>query len=194
MAGSLLFQGRPILFAQERVGFQFASFTLYKFRSMKQNHSGIRITMPDDNRITTWGRVLRFLKLDELPQLLNILKGEMVFVGPRPEVPEYVNTEQFRFLNDVRPGLSDFASILLRDESRILREIGGLDGYRELLPLKCTLADYYVQRKGYLTDLKIVVYTVLSIIFPRMINRSFLIPQLKNDLPQLDGFIEKHFL
>ena len=161
---------------------------------MNHNYSGINITAPDDNRITAWGRVLRFLKLDELPQLLNILKGEMVFVGPRPEVPEYVDAEQFRFLNDVRPGLSGFASILLRDESRILREIGGLDGYRELLPLKCTLADYYVQRKGYLIDLKIVVYTVLSIIFPRMINSSFLIPQLKNDLPQLDGFIEKHFL
>ena len=159
---------------------------------MKQNHSGKRITAPDDNRITTWGRVLRFLKLDELPQLLNILKGEMVFVGPRPEVPEYVNADQFQFLNNVRPGLSEFASILLRDESRILKEIGGLDAYRELLSLKCTLADYYVQRKGYLTDLKIVVYTVLSIIFPRMINKSFLIPQLNNELPQLAGFIEKH--
>ena len=108
---------------------------------MNHNYSGINITAPDDNRITAWGRVLRFLKLDELPQLLNILKGEMVFVGPRPEVPEYVNAEQFRFLNDIRPGLSDFASILLRDESRILRRIGGLDAYRELLPLKCTLAD-----------------------------------------------------
>jgi lipopolysaccharide/colanic/teichoic acid biosynthesis glycosyltransferase len=118
----------------------------------------------------------------------------MVFVGPRPEVPEYVNTEQFRFLNIVKPGLSDFASILLRDESRILREIGGLDAYRELLSLKCTLADYYVQRKGYLTDLTIVIYTVLSIIFPRMINKSFLIPLLKNELPQLAGFIEKHCL
>ena len=194
MVGSLLSQGRPIFFAQERVGFQFANFTLYKFRSMKQNHSEKKITAPDDNRITTWGRVLRFLKLDELPQLLNILKGEMVFVGPRPEVPEYVNAEQLQFLNNVRPGLSDFASILLRNESRILRELGGLDGYRELLPLKCALADYYVQRKGYLIDLKIVVYTVLSIIFPRMINKSFLIPQLKNDLPQLAGFIDKYCL
>ena len=161
---------------------------------MKQNYSGTKITAPVDNRITSWGRVLRFLKLDELPQLLNILKGEMVFVGPRPEVPEYVNAEQFRFLNYVRPGLSDFASILLRNESRVLREIGGLDAYRGLLPLKCTLADYYVQRKGYLIDLKIIVYTVLSIIIPRMINKSFLIPQLKNDLPQLAGFIDKYCL
>ncbi|MDP6167406.1 MAG: hypothetical protein QGF54_01685, partial [Candidatus Marinimicrobia bacterium] len=66
--------------------------------------------------------------------------------------------------------------------------------YRELLSLKCTLADYYVQRKGYLTDLTIVIYTLLSINFPRMINKSFLIPQLKNDLPGLAGFMEKYCL
>jgi len=160
---------------------------------MNQSFSCKRITEPDDNRITTWGRILRFLKLDEMPQLLNIIKGDMVFVGPRPEVPEYVNAKQFQFLNDVRPGLSDFASILLRDESRILMEIGGKGPYHDLLPLKCALADYYVQRKmGYITDITIIIYTALSIIFPRIINKSFIIPQLKNDLPQWSGFIEKH--
>ena len=160
---------------------------------MKQNHSGKRITAPDDARITTWGGLLRKMKLDELPQLFNILKGEMVFVGPRPEIPQYINADQFWFLNDVRPGLTDFASILLRDESSILRKIGGLDAYRDLLPLKYTLAEYYIQRKGFLTDFKIVVYTILSIIFPRMINKSLLIPHFKNNLPQLAGFIEKYF-
>jgi lipopolysaccharide/colanic/teichoic acid biosynthesis glycosyltransferase len=160
---------------------------------MNRTVSGKRITEPDDNRITTWGRVLRSLKLDEMPQLLNIVKGDMVFVGPRPEVPEYVNTKQFKFLNVIRPGLSDFASILLRDESRILMEIRDQFTYHDLLRLKCDIADYYVQRKmGYITDITIVIYTAFSIIFPQIINKSFIIPQLKNDLPQWSGFIEKH--
>ena len=160
---------------------------------MNRTVSGKRITEPDDKRITTWGRVLRSLKLDEMPQLLNIIKGDMVFVGPRPEVPEYVIANQFKYLNVIRPGLSDFASILLRDESRILMEVEDQYTYHDLLRLKCDIADYYVERKmGYITDITIVIYTALSIIFPQIINKSFIIPQLKNDLPQWSGFIKKH--
>ena len=146
---SFFFQGLPIFFIQERVGFKFKKFKIYKFRSMsiKNDSSWMKITIKNDKRITSWGKVLRFFKLDELPQLLNVVKGEMVFVGPRPEIPEYFNAKQYQFLNDLKPGLSDFASILLRNEDIVLNQINGLDPYRELIPLKCALSNYYLKKK-----------------------------------------------
>ena len=138
-AGSLLFQGFPILFKQQRVGFRFNLFTLYKFRTMKINNDNKAITETGDRRITTWGKILRMLKLDELPQLWNIVKGEMRFVGPRPEVEHYVTKESFRFLNSVKPGLTDFSSILLRNEEQIIAHMGGVEKYPELLKIKVKL-------------------------------------------------------
>ena len=146
---SFLFQGLPIFFCQERVGFKFKNFKIYKFRSMsiKNDSSWEKITLKNDKRITSWGKVLRFFKVDELPQLLNIVKGEMVFVGPRPEIPDYFDAKQSQFLNDLKPGLSDFASILLRNEDIVLNQINGIDPYRELIPLKCALSNYYLKKK-----------------------------------------------
>ena len=115
-AGSLFSKGYPMLFKQERVGYKFNLFKLYKFRTMKINNDNKFVTEAGDNRITTWGKILRKFKLDELPQLWNILKGEMRFIGPRPEMSEFVEKEDFLFLHSVKPGLADFSSILLRNE------------------------------------------------------------------------------
>ena len=113
---SILFQGLPIFFIQERIGKEFHPFNLYKFRTMKIIE-GEKITVTNDSRITSLGNFLRKLKLDELPQLFNILKGEMRFIGPRPEIREYVDTGSFSFLMELKPGLSDYGSILFRNET-----------------------------------------------------------------------------
>ena len=160
--------------------------------SIKNDSSWMKITIKNDKRITSWGKVLMFFKLDELPQLLNVVKGEMVFVGPRPEIPEYFNAKQYQFLNDLKPGLSDFASILLRNEDIVLNQINGLDPYRELIPLKCALSNYYLKKKGYFTDIKIIVFTILVIFFPIKINKFFLISRLKTELPEWSRFIDKY--
>ena len=108
---SIIFQGFPIFFKQNRVGKNFNIFQIVKFRTMISNN-GQKITAINDKRITRWGFILRKFKIDELPQLFNIIKGEMRFIGPRPEVPEYFNQHEFKFLNIVKPGISDFSSIL----------------------------------------------------------------------------------
>ena len=189
---SFIFQGTPIFFIQERVGFKNSLFNIYKFRTMIKNNSMDRIAGLNDDRITKWGKILRNYKLDELPQLINIIKGEMVFVGPRPEIPDYFDAKQSQFLNDLKPGLSDFASILLRNEDIVLNQINGLDPYRELIPLKCALSNYYLKKKGYFTDIKIIVFTILVIFFPIKINKFFLILRLKTELPEWSRFIDKY--
>ena len=164
---SLIIQGFPILYKQERMGFAFRPFLLYKFRSMQPNDGKEPITKPDDNRITFWGIILRRFKLDELPQLVNIVKGEMRFIGPRPEVKEYVNENDFLFLNKIKPGLTDFSSILLRDEELILEKAGGVEAYSDLLKLKVELGQLYAQHKRFWLDLQLVVLTMVSIVFPQ---------------------------
>ena len=141
-----LFQGLPIFFKQERVGYNFKIFNIYKFRSMV-NNDGKKITEPNDSRITYIGKILRKTKIDELPQLFNILKGDMRFIGPRPEVPDYFDIDKFKFLSCVKPGISDFCSIILRNESKILNSLEGVDPYKKLLPIKIDLANYYAQKK-----------------------------------------------
>ena len=164
---SLLFQGFPILYKQERIGFKFRPFLLFKFRSMQPNDGEEPITKPGDIRITFWGKILRRFKFDELPQLWNVLKGEMRFVGPRPEVKEYVNENDFLFLNKIKPGLTDFSSILLRDEELILEKAGGVEAYSDLLKLKVELGQLYAQHKRFWLDLQLVVLTMVSIVFPQ---------------------------
>jgi len=192
LLGCVTFQGKPILFTQKRVGFKFVNFTIFKFRSMEENNSRIIHNFFDENRITNWGKIIRFLKLDEIPQLINIIKGEMVFVGPRAEIPEFVNHKKFKFLKNIKPGLTDFSSILLRHENKVLNKIGGHNAYLQLLPLKIALADYYIQHNGYFTDFKIIIYTITSIFFPKIINRSIIVPQLKKDLPEWSRFLSKY--
>lgn len=185
-----LTMGRPIIYRQKRVGFKFENFYIYKFRTMKINN-GPLLTTGDDIRITPWGRFLRIFKLDELPQLMNIIKGQMRFIGPRPEVPKYVNIDKFSFLNIVPPGLSDYASIVFRNESIIMDNIGGTEPYKKLLSCKIMLAEYYSKNKGFLLDLKLVAFTLLAILFPDFTNKNFVLPIIKKNSPELKIMLDE---
>jgi lipopolysaccharide/colanic/teichoic acid biosynthesis glycosyltransferase len=142
---------------------------MLKFRSMVANADRIggSSTSADDARLTTAGRFLRRFKLDELPQLLNVLRGDMSFVGPRPQVEWAVNlyTSDERRLLGVRPGITDFASLQFRNEGEILR--GSLDPDRDYLekiaPHKIRLGLYYVQHCSFTVDAKILAATILSL-------------------------------
>jgi lipopolysaccharide/colanic/teichoic acid biosynthesis glycosyltransferase len=164
----------PVLFRQERIGRFGRPFSILKFRTMVQNASALggQITVGVDPRITPPGRLLRKTKLDELPQLLNVLKGEMSLVGPRPEVRRYV--EMFRDDYDeilrVRPGITDLASIVYRDESTILGN--AVDPEKEyierVLPEKIRLAKEYVHRQTFWLDLKIILGTIYRLAADRI--------------------------
>ena len=166
-AGSLFFQRFPILFKQERVGYKFQTFFLYKFRTMKINNVNQLVTEAGDKRITQWGKILRIIKFDELPQLWNIVRGDMRFIGPRPEVQMYVKGNDFSFLEKIKPGLTDFSSILLRNETNILLRAGGVDKYTKLLEVKVKLGSLYAEQKNFWLDMKLVLLTLVSIILPK---------------------------
>ncbi len=162
----------PILFRQSRVG-QFArEFSLYKFRTMVADAErlGKQITAIDDWRITRSGRLLRKYKLDELPQLFNVLKGEMSLVGPRPEVPKYVafyTLEQRRVL-EVPPGITDLASIKFRNESDLLAGVSNSEELyiQKIMPQKLELNLKYIAQASLKFDLLIILRTVWRVIIP----------------------------
>ncbi len=162
--------GRPIIFRQQRVGLAGRMFNVLKFRTMIQNAElgGPLTTSGKDPRITRSGWWLRKYKLDELPQLFNVLKGEMSLVGPRPEVKFYVdqyNTHQLKVLT-VRPGITDPASLTFIDENELLATAA--DPQRmyldEILPRKVALQLDYVENRSFWGDIKIIGMTVLRII------------------------------
>ena len=187
----LVLQGRPILFKQKRVGYNFSNFKIYKFRTMVDK-PGDSITSKNDNRITIFGKFLRRTKIDEIPQLINIFKGDMRFIGPRPEVLCYFNKRKFSFLKKIKPGISDYASILFRNEEEILFNIGGDDPYQKILPLKIQLANYYSQNKSFILDFSLVIITLMSILFPKYATNLFIIPKLRKDLPTCMKIIQKY--
>ncbi|MBC7231264.1 MAG: sugar transferase [Actinobacteria bacterium] len=162
--------GGPTLYRGYRVGKGGHIFKIYKFRTMVENADKIGgpSTSEDDPRITRVGRVLRKYKLDELPQLINVLKGEMSIVGPRPEVPSEVETytEEERRILSVKPGITDWASIAFRNEGEILA--GSEDPhqtYREKIkPEKLRLALKYVDEISFRTDMKIIFQTIKAVI------------------------------
>lgn len=159
----------PILYAGKRVGKNGKPFRMLKFRTMVVNADklGASSTSDDDARLTSAGKFMRRFKLDELPQLVNVVNGEMSFVGPRPQVEWAVNlyTPEERGLLAVRPGITDFASLRFRNEGEILR--GSTDPDRDYLekiaPQKIRLGLYYVRNYSLLVDVKILVATLLSI-------------------------------
>lgn len=161
--------GFPILFRQTRVGVGGQPFTLLKLRSMR-NTAGTAITAGGDSRVTRSGRFLRQYKLDELPQLWNVLRGDMSLIGPRPEVPKFVDVTDpvWRQVLSVRPGITDLASLLYRDEESLLA--GAADPelqYRNtILPRKLAIAAQGVRQRSLWGDVKILVFTVLSSFFP----------------------------
>ena len=187
----LLFQGFPIFYKQKRIGYKYHIFKIYKFRTMMKN-SGDLITRSKDSRITVLGRILRKTKLDEIPQLFNIFKGEMRFIGPRPEVEEFFEKNTFKFLEKIKPGISDFSSIIFRDETKILERIKGDNPYSKLLPIKLELAEYYSRKKSFYLDLKLVTITIIAIIFPNFSSRVLILPRLTKDLPKLKRFLNKY--
>ena len=178
--GNLLIQGRPIIYRQKRIGKNFKEFIIYKFRSMKNENDDLKTFKTGKTpKATQWGRFLRKTKLDELPQLINVIKGDMRFIGPRPEVPEFVTEDSFSFLNKIKPGLSGYSSILFRNESEIWSMIDSDDPYNEILKIKVGLDRYYVKRKGFWQDLKLVGITILSLFIPKQMGHYLLINLLK---------------
>lgn len=161
----------PALFSQERVGRGFRIFRIHKFRTMVEYASliGGPITLSDDDpRITRVGRVLRKTKLDELPQLINVLKGEMSLVGPRPEVPKYVDMfrSDYEEILLLRPGMTDLASIKYSDEAATLGQFPSPEeAYRSrILVEKISLAKEYSRRRSFLFDLTILAKTFFKIL------------------------------
>jgi lipopolysaccharide/colanic/teichoic acid biosynthesis glycosyltransferase len=162
----------PAIYRQERMGRGGKPFRICKFRSMRQrSESGTTVTAKGDNRITVVGRLLRKTKLDELPELWNIAKGDMSFVGPRPEVPEYVNLSQpnWRAVLTVRPGLTDPVTIQLRNEEELLASV---NGNREafylqtLQPFKVAGYMAYLAQRTWWTDVKVIAATLFAIVAP----------------------------
>ena len=162
----------PVFFRQERMGKGVQPFLIYKFRTMVQDapQKGGALTLGQDPRITRLGRWLRKTKIDELPQLLNVLRGEMGFVGPRPEVRKYVEMfpREFEQILEIRPGLTDLASLKYRDESEVLgRFENAEEAYvKVILPDKIRLAQQYLERSSVFFDLTLICKTLLKLARP----------------------------
>lgn len=160
----------PIFFRQLRVGFNGKPFYIYKFRTMVSDaeHRGRQITSNNDSRITKCGATLRKYKLDELPQLMNVFCGEMGLVGPRPEVPRYVDLmkEKYAYLLSVRPGMTDPASLKFKNESELLDGKDDSEAYylAHILPEKVSVSSSYLAKRTFFSDLYVIFLTVKAII------------------------------
>jgi lipopolysaccharide/colanic/teichoic acid biosynthesis glycosyltransferase len=157
----------PAFFRQERIGRHFRPFKILKFRTMMRAKSDdLRLTVGEDSRITEVGRWLRRSKLDELPQLFNVVAGDMSLVGPRPEIPRYVEMfrKDYEELLTVRPGITDTASIVYRDEAAILGRAQDADQVyvTMILPEKIRLAKNDLRRSSVFVDIFIIVKTLMG--------------------------------
>ena len=160
----------PVFYRQVRVGKDGKEFRIFKFRTMvvDADKKGLAITVGRDNRITRMGRILRKTKLDELAQLINVFIGEMSFVGPRPEVPKYVNmyTPYQRQVLLVRPGITDYASIAYRNENDMLE--GAQDPERMyidvIMPDKIELNMKYLREISPAADIRLILSTIIAVI------------------------------
>lgn len=158
--------GGPIIFKQRRVGQYGRLFTMYKFRSMTVAHSGSSVSVKGESRITPLGAVLRKYKLDELPELWNVLIGDMSFVGPRPDVPGYADKlegEDRRMLL-LKPGITGPASLKYRNEEELLAKQENPQEYNDkvLFPDKVRLNIEYLDNWSFSNDIKFIIYTVLG--------------------------------
>ncbi|RJO65826.1 MAG: sugar transferase [Myxococcales bacterium] len=165
-----LYDGGPALFKQRRIGKDFEPFEVWKFRTMTPDAEakGAAITKAGDSRITPLGRFLRRTKLDELPQLVNVLTGEMSLVGPRPEVERYVRRfeDDYRRILSVRPGLTDYAALDFIDEERLLAETTDVDKVyvENILPRKIELYYRYLDERSLATDLRLIARTLARLV------------------------------
>jgi len=161
----------PVIFRQKRMGRKGQPFTMYKLRTMTAASAGPQVTARDDPRVTPIGKFLRKTKLDELPELWNILKGDMSLIGPRPEVPRYIDLEDpvWRLVLEARPGITDPMTLRLRNEEALLVEV---EGDRErfyletLLPFKLEGYLNYLQARSWRSDLKVLWQTIVAVAFP----------------------------
>ncbi len=160
----------PVFFRQDRVGKTGKLFLIFKFRTMVADAEslGHKITVGKDPRITRSGIFLRKYKLDELPQLINVLQGEMSLVGPRPEVPEYVAywpVDMYKLILSVPPGITDYASIEFRNENELLEDVANpVETYvKEIMPIKLGYYERYVRERSILLDFWLVLRTVAAI-------------------------------
>lgn len=166
--------GGSAFFTQKRVGRDGRLFTMYKFRSMTVGHGGSSVSVAGESRITPLGAKLRKYKLDELPELWNVLIGDMSFVGPRPDVPGYADalTGEDREVLRLRPGITGPASLKYRDEEEILARVAseGIDGYTDpvkyndevIFPDKVRLNRYYLHHYSFWMDIRMIFATVLG--------------------------------
>ncbi len=173
----VLVEKQPALFLQQRVGYRGELFIFYKLRTMKTASAGPMVTAAGDARVTGIGKFLRRTKLDELPSLWNVIKGDMCLVGPRPEVPQYVdmNSPDWRMVLEVKPGITDPVTASLRNEESLLAEVRNNP---EVFYLE-TLQEYklrgyleYLSERSCWTDLKILTKTCAVVIFPFWSRRS----------------------
>jgi len=161
----------PVFFRQIRVGRYLRPFKIYKFRTMHAciSETGPSVSIAADPRVTRVGKVLRKYKLDELPQLMNVLVGDMSLVGPRPEVPKYVSAydeKDKRIVYTVRPGITDEASIAFRNESELLVKENDIDEFyvKKIIPIKLAYHRKYVGTHSLWLDFKIVLKTIWIIL------------------------------
>lgn len=159
----------PVMFRQERVGRDGELFRIHKFRTMRVHATGSAVSPTGDPRVTRTGRLLRRSKLDEVPQLIDVLHGDMSVVGPRPELPRYVQewpTDLRHEILSVRPGITDPVSIELRDESDLLAASEDPERYyiEVLLPRKAVGYADYVRTQSFRGDLLLVAHTVAAVV------------------------------
>jgi len=162
----------PALFRQSRVGLNGKLFTVYKFRTMVEDHrNGPGLTRHGDHRLTSVGKVLRRLKLDEIPQFYNVLRGDMSLVGPRPKLPEYSVVSDWRY----RPGITGLATLVFRHEEEMLRDIPGdeLEAFydSEIRPRKARLDRWYMRKASFVSDLNIIWRTAAACLAPSPVRR-----------------------
>lgn len=159
-------QEGPIIFKQKRVGRNGRLFTMYKFRSMKVGHEGSSVSVAGESRITPLGAKLRHYKLDELPELWNVLIGDMSFVGPRPDVPGYA--DQLKGDNSeilkLRPGITGPASLKYRNEEDLLADQSDPQKFNDeiIFPDKVRINRYYLHHYSFIKDIQMIICTVLG--------------------------------
>lgn len=162
----------PVLFRQKRVGRFGREFTLYKFRTMRVANQGLKVTAAGDRRITKVGKWLRKTKVDELPELWNVLVGEMSFVGPRPEVPEYVDLRNplWQQILSCRPGITDPVTLRLRNEEKLLALVEDKEEFYEtvLQPYKLRGYVWFITHKSWKTDIRIIGRTIAVVLLPQI--------------------------
>jgi lipopolysaccharide/colanic/teichoic acid biosynthesis glycosyltransferase len=173
----------PVFFRQERIGKGFRPFRIYKFRTMVADASqiGSSITVGNDLRITKVGTFLRQTKIDEIPQLINVLKGEMSLVGPRPEVHKYVDLfrSDYEEILTVRPGITDLASLKYQDEAEVLAKSTNpeLAYVTQVLPEKLKLGKDYIKRSSFIFDMRLLVRTLPRLFGCKVRHTNFFLQQ-----------------